>query len=199
MKMLLPVLFGLLASCSILPESEELRVYQLPHLTHTDVPVPAAPLKDTLRVSRPQASPLIDGTRILVAPEPERLSAYPGVRWSNHAPILLRDRLMEQLRASEAFDAVVSDQMRALAGFELAGELQAFQIEFRQDQPVAVVRMQATLLGGGKRLVLASQKFQGEVAADGRSVEAAVAALGRASDELARQVTAWVIARLRTS
>ncbi len=78
MKMLLPVFFGLLASCSILPESEELRVYQLPHLTHTDVPVPAAPLKDTLRVSRPQASPLIDGTRILVAPEPERLSAYRG-------------------------------------------------------------------------------------------------------------------------
>jgi cholesterol transport system auxiliary component len=192
MKVLGLLLLGLLAGCSILPEAQELRVYQLPGASlATGSPVARAD-GVVLRVNRPQASPLLDSTRIVVMPDADRLSAYQGVRWSDRPPVLLRDRLVEHLRHSARLKAVVSDDLPAQASLELAGELQAFQIEYRDGQPWAVIRLQATVLRGGNREVLASRAFAVERETQDASVEAAVAALGQASDELARDLSVWL-------
>lgn len=186
------VLLGLLAGCSILPEAEELRVYQLPGSSQVTDSPPARSDGAVLRINRPQASPLLDSTRIVVMPDADRLSAYQGVRWSDRPPVLLRDRLVERLRSSPRLKAVVSDDLPAQASLELAGELKAFQIEYRDGRPLAVIRLQATVLRAGNREVMGSRAFHLERETEGTSVEAAVNALGQTSDELARKLSAWL-------
>lgn len=181
---------ALLAGCSILPKAEELRVYQLPQAATA---APAAPGNGpVLRVNRPHAAPLLDSNRIVVMPEADQLSAYQGVRWSDRGPLLLRDRLVEGLRHTGRFRAVLSDDLPGQAALELAGELHAFQIEYRDGRPLAVIRLQATLLRGGGREVLASRAFRVERDMNGSSVEAAVEALGRGGEALARDLAQWL-------
>ena len=182
----------LLAGCSILPEAEELRIYQLPTSSLPGSATTAPHEGDVLRINRPQASPLLDSTRIVVMPQTHQLSAYQGVRWSDRAAVLLRDRVMERGRESGRFRAIISDDLPAPAELELAGELKAYQIEYRNGAPLALIRLQASLLRGGSRDVLASRAFVAEQAVDGTSIEAAVDALGRASDDLAHELMAWL-------
>lgn len=185
----------LLAGCSILPEAEELQVFQLPSVA---APQPVAGTSgegEVLRISRPRANPLLDSTRIIVMPRPDQLSAYQGVRWSDRAPVLLRDRLVERGRERGRFRAVISDDLPAPAALEMTGELKAFQIEYRDGRPRAVIRLQATLLRGGSRELLASRTFVVEQDVAGRSVEEAVAALGQASDALAEELLLWLEGR----
>lgn len=182
----------LLAGCSILPKGEQLVVYQLPAPSLSASSAVAPAQGAVLRIDRPRASPLMESNRIVVMPRTDQLSAYQGVRWSNQAPLIVRDRLVDFGRASGRFRAVISDDVPAPATLEMASELKAFQIEYRNGQPVAVVRLQSTLLQGGSRAVLGSRTFAAEQAATGTSVEAAVAALGRASDVLASEVIVWL-------
>ena len=89
----LAVLFlaGLLGACSILPKSEVLSFYRLPA---SALPAHnASPRSDwALRVNKPYSNQLLDSTRIAVLPPGDQISAYQGVRWSDRAPLLLRDR-----------------------------------------------------------------------------------------------------------
>lgn len=192
MKMFWLLLLGLQAGCSILPQAQELRVYQLPGASLATTSPVARAEGPVLRVNRPLASPLLDSTRIVVMPDADQLSAYQGVRWSDRPPVLLRDRLVEHLRSGARLKAVVSDDLPAQAALELAGELQAFQIEYRNGNPVAVVRLQATVLRAGNREIMTSRAFAVERQAQAASVEAAVEALGLVSDELARELSAWL-------
>ncbi|HTN32223.1 MAG TPA: ABC-type transport auxiliary lipoprotein family protein [Pseudomonas sp.] len=192
MKMCWLLLLGLQAGCSILPQAQELRVYQLPGASLATTSPVARAEGPVLRVNRPLASPLLDSTRIVVMPDADQLSAYQGVRWSDRPPVLLRDRLVEHLRSGARLKAVVSDDLPAQAALELAGELQAFQIEYRNGNPVAVVRLQATVLRAGNREIMTSRAFAVERQAQAASVEAAVEALGLVSDELARELSAWL-------
>lgn len=186
------IVAALLTGCSILPEAEALRVYQLPHGTAT-TSAPQAPDGPVLRINRPHATPLLDSTRIVVLPEPDQLSAYHGVRWSDRGSVLLRDRLVEDLGRSGHFRAVVSDDLPGQASLEMSGDLKAFQVEYRGGRPLAAIRMQATLLIGGSREVIASRAFVVERSMNGSSVEAAVEALGRGASALAEDLIRWLV------
>ena len=184
----------LLTGCSILPEAEALRVYQLPALSQAGPEAATARGGEVLRINRPRASPLLDSTRIVVMPQADQLSAYQGVRWSDRAPVLLRDRLVAHLRNGARFKAVLNDDLTAQASLELAGELHGFQIEYRKGRPRAVIRLQATVLRAGNREVLASRAFLAEREMRDTSVDAAVEALGLASDQLAGDLNGWLTA-----
>src|SRR5690606_36417115 len=196
MLWLIPAL--LLAGCSILPEAEELRVYQLPRSAPDAMAAPANREGEVLRINRPRAAPLLDSTRIVVMPRADQLSAYQGVRWSDRGPVLVSDRLVEGVRERGRFKAVGGDDLPAQAALELAGELNAFQIEYREGRPLAVIRLQATLLRGGSREVLASRGFSIERETDGASVDAAVEALARGGEALAGEVANWLAEQAAT-
>ena len=92
----------MLAACSILPKAEPQAVYRLPSATTT----PAKPTTAAgdirlraLRIATPYANRSIDSERILVLPEGDVIKSYAGVRWSDAAPLLWRDRLLEAFRA----------------------------------------------------------------------------------------------------
>ena len=185
---------SLLGACSILPESEELVVYRLP----ASIPpshVQAQAVDWSLQVNRPQASQTLDSTRIAVVPEGDRLSAYKGVRWSDRAPLLVRDRLVDAFRADGRVQAVSSDDNRLQADLELAGDLRAFESEYRSGAPEAYVLLDARLVQRETRRIVASQRFEVREPASGTSPEHVVAAFGKASDTLSSEVLEWTLAK----
>jgi cholesterol transport system auxiliary component len=182
----------LLGGCSVLAQPDTLDTYLLPGGRFASAAA-AANGDGSLRVNRPLAAGGLEGTRIAVLPQPERLSFYKGARWSDAAPVLLRDRLLEALRASGGFARLSSDEDNLRAERELGGRLSAFQSEYRQGRPLVLIRFDAQLIDARSRTILASRRFEVEQAVAGSAVPEVVDAFGRASDELARQVSGWLL------
>ncbi len=89
-----------------------------------------------------------------------------------------------------------ADDSNLQADYELAGELQAFQSEYRADGTVEVViRYDARLVQGRTQRILASKRFEvRQPLADKQ-----VAGFGQACDLLTGQVVDWAIAQAGSS
>ncbi|GAA3715825.1 ABC-type transport auxiliary lipoprotein family protein [Oceanisphaera sediminis] len=187
---LLPVML-LLSGCSLLPASPPVTFYRLPP------PVPVASPAEkgdlTLRITRPEASGLLAGNRILVVPQGNQIGAYQGVRWVSPVPVLWRDQLIEAFQQDGRLRHVGSDGDNLPADMELGGVLRAFQSEYRQGRPVVVMRFDARLLDSKRRTLLASRRFEASVIAQDAEVSAVVAAFGVAHERLARELLDWLL------
>jgi len=191
---LLPAALGaaLLAACSVLPDSRPVDVYRLP--TALAVPAQSAPLQSgagAVRVLRPNAGNLLSGRRIVVVPDDLRVSVYGDATWSDTVPALMRERIADALRAAGRFDAVSTDEQSLRAEHEIESDLRAFQSEYRDGAPVAVVVLDAQLVHSGSRRIVAARRFEARVPAGDTRLPAVVAALGRAADEVATALAAW--------
>jgi len=194
LKACVPAAMLALSGCAMLPESETLTFYRLPDAVHAsaDAAATRSPgLPAVLRVATPYGNRAVDSTRILVVPEPDRVSAYKGARWSDTAPVLLRDRLIQSFRDAGVFRSVVADSGNLGADLELSSDLTQFHVIYRSGSPVAVVVLDATLVEPASSRILASRRFQAERAVQGKEVPEVVQAFGSAVDELTAQLLAW--------
>mgnify|MGYP006176628161 CR=1 FL=1 len=184
------LLVGSLAACSVLPKSQVLSIYRLPasSLPSHDISTAWA-----LRVNTPYSNSLLDSTRIAVLPPGDQISAYQGVRWSDRAPLLLRDRLIDAFLDDGRLKAVSSDESRLQADLELDGDLRAFHSEYQNGRPVARILLEARLVQSGSLRILASRRFEVSQAARDTSVAAVVNAFGQAGDQLTRELLDWTL------
>ena len=183
-----------LASCSILPPAESPNIYVLPQpATSAPAANGAQQLLWQLRVDTPEANGMLADTGIVVMPEPGRITVYKGARWSDSAPLLLRERLIDAFLDTHRLPAVTSDDDSMRADFVLAGDLRAFQTEYRNGSPVVVVRFDAQLRRGGSREVLAARSFEVTATPSGVAVPQVVQAFGQACDQLSAQVVQWTL------
>ena len=186
----------LLPACSVLPEAEPLDVYVLPvtgDASATAVPAAAGAQAWSLRVVRPAAGVHLAGPRIVVMPEDNRVSVYQGAGWSDPAPVLVRDRVLEAFRADGRVGALSSDERQLHADFELDSDLRAFQSEYRGGRPEAVLRLDARLVHTASRRIVASRSFEHRQAATDPAVPAVVQAFGAAADRLSAEVVDWTV------
>lgn len=179
-----------LTACSILPKADPLAVYRLPPLASASAPVAGSPYR-ALRIATPAASRSIDSERILVLPEGDVVKSYGGVRWSDPAPQLLRDRLLDAFQADGRFPRLSGDNANIAAEVELNGALLAFQTEYRNGQPKVVIVYDARLVDTSTRQQLAARRFAVVESVDGSKVPEVVSAFGSASARLAGEVVAW--------
>lgn len=186
----LALLSGLTA-CSILPKAEPLQVYLLP--SQTSAPSHAAKVTWSLRINQPQASQALNSARIAVLPAGNLISSYAGSRWSDPAPRLLRNHLLNAFQADGRVAALSSDDDNLQADFALGGELQAFQSEYQGNAVTIVLRLQARLVDSRSQRIIASQRFEVRQAVDSQQVPAVVNAFGQANDRLAAQVLQWTL------
>lgn len=188
---LLAAALGLVSACSILPQSAPVDIYRLP--------VNQAPGKGTavdwsLRLNKPLASDALGGPRITVIPQGDVISSYKGARWSDPVPLLLRNRLLDGFQRDGRVPRLSADDSNLQADYELGGELQAFQSEYRSGHQVEVViRYDARLVQGRSQRILASKRFEVRQPLGEQTVPAVVAGFGTASDQLARQVIDWTV------
>lgn len=192
---------ALLSACTILPKAEPLDVYLLPaaqaSAQGTGARADAASMPVSLRIARPAAGVHLAGQRIVVLPEDNRVSIYKGAGWSDPAPILVRNRLLDAFRADGRIAALSTDERRLHADFEIDSDLRAFQSEYRDGRPEVVVRLDVRLYRPDTQRIVASQRFEFRQAATDTAVPAVVQAFGQASDALALAVVEWAVAAMR--
>lgn len=184
---------SLVSACSILPKSEPVDLYRLPVNQPSRT---APPLEWSLRLNKPLASEVLAGPRIAVIPQGDVISSYKGARWSDAAPVLLRNRLLDGFQRDGQVQRLSADDSNLQADYELAGELQAFQSEYRPSGAVEVViRYDARLVKGRDQRIQASKRFEIRQPLADKQVSAVVAGFGLASDQLVGQVVSWTIAQ----
>jgi len=184
---------SLTSACSILPQSEPVDIYRLPV---NQASQSAIPVDWSLRLNKPLASETLAGPRIAVIPQGDVLSSYKGARWSDPVPLLVRNRLLDGFQRDGRVQRLSADDSNLQADYELAGELQAFQSEYRDGGAVEVViRYDARLVQGRSQRILASKRFEVRQPLADTQVSAVVAGFGAASDQLAGQVVNWTVAQ----
>ncbi len=181
-----------LGACSILPEAGSSRSTCYRCTTLRPAP-PRVPVDWSLRIARPRTSLVLESPRIAVRPHGDEISVYQGARWSDPAPSLLRDRLMQAFQADGRVRGLSSDDSNLQADFELGGDLRAFQTEYPNGQASALIRYDARLVRTDDKRVVASRRFEVSQPVDGKKVAAVVSAFGKAGDTLSAQVLDWTL------
>ncbi|MBK1782455.1 membrane integrity-associated transporter subunit PqiC [Advenella sp. WQ 585] len=191
-RILLSALVLLLGACSILPKSNPLTVYQLPAAHEATAPVFSGLSTRSLIVFTPYANSFLDADRITVIPSGNRLSVYEGSRWGDQAPVVFRSRLVQDFRKTTDLKAVGNERENLLADYQLRGDLTAFQVEYRNEQPTAVIAFDVSLTDGQSGRVIASHHFSVTEVVDGSQVPEVVQAFGRASTRINHDIIQWV-------
>lgn len=180
----------LLGACSILPQSEPLDIYLLPAAA---LPARTQAVDWSLRISTPSSGELLDGTRIVVLPEPGRINTYQGARWSERTPQLMRQRLLDAFQDDARVKALSTEDQHLQADLELVSELRSFQSQYRDGRPEALIQLDVRLVDVRAQRILASRRFSVSQAAGDTSVAAVVAAFGQAGDQLSRELVDWTL------
>ncbi|WP_447787788.1 MULTISPECIES: ABC-type transport auxiliary lipoprotein family protein [Pseudomonas] len=185
--------FALIASCSIFPKAEPSDVYRLPSAQRDASAQHGTPQRWSLRLAKPQTSEALNNPKIAVIPEGDLISSYKASRWSDPAPVLLRNRLLDGFQRDGRVPLLSTDDSNFQADLELGGNLQAFQTEYQGTAASVVVRLDALLVRGYDQRILASRRFEVRQPLSDVKVPAVVTGFGQASDQLTAQVVAWTV------
>ncbi|WP_025131729.1 ABC-type transport auxiliary lipoprotein family protein [Pseudomonas sp. PH1b] len=183
---------ALTSACSILPKGEPLDVYRLP--VGQSAASPAAKAQTwSLQLLKPQASDALNNARIAVIPQGNLISSYKASRWSDPAPILLRNRLLDGFQRDGRVQLLSTDDSNLQTDLALGGDLQAFQTEYQGSTAQVVIRLDARLIRGFDQKILASRRFEVRQPLSETQVPAVVTVFGQANDALTRQVVDWAV------
>ncbi|MFJ4133018.1 LPS assembly lipoprotein LptE [Pseudomonas cyclaminis] len=189
-QMIAPMALALVSACSILPKADPSDVYRLASAQAT---TQGTPVSWSLRLSKPQTSEFLDSPRIAVVPNGDLISSYANSRWSDPAPVLLRNRLLDGFQRDGRVTLLSTDDTNLQADYELGGQLQAFQSEYRGSAVEVVIRLDARLVRGSDQRIIASRRFEVRQPVTDTKVPAVVAGFGLAGDQLNKQVVDWVV------
>ncbi|MBW4793907.1 ABC-type transport auxiliary lipoprotein family protein [Pseudomonas tolaasii] len=189
-QLIAPVALALISACSILPKADPSDVYRLASMQAASQ---GTPVSWSLRVSKPQTSEFLDSPRIAVVPNGDLISSYANSRWSDPSPVLLRNRFMDGFQRDGRVTLLSTDETNLQADYELGGQLQAFQSEYRGSAVEVVIRLDARLVRGSDQRIIASRRFEIHQPVADTKVPAVVAGFGVAGDQLNKQVVEWVV------
>lgn len=191
--LLLLLMSAALSACSALGGKHESYAVYSPTLempSRTD----AGTVNWQLLVDTPRSSNALDSVNIAVMPSPGLLEIYPAARWSDPAPTLLRNLIVQ------AFDkdgriAGVSAMDAGLSGdFALGIDLHDFQIELQGDGTAqASIHITAKLYDRNSNRIVSTQTFSANAPADSSNVGSAVSAFEAAINQLLPQLVDWTI------
>ena len=185
------LLATLLTACSLLPATEQVEIYRLP--TIASAHDQAETLNWSLRLMTPHANQTLDSVRIAVIPKGDQITNYKGIRWSERAPILLRDRLLDAFQTDGRLQTITSDTSTFNVDVELTSELSAFQSEYRNDKPEVRIILDMHLVKSQSQQVLASHRFDIRQSSKNSDAKSVIQAFGLACDNLSREVVDWTI------
>lgn len=157
---------------------------------------PAWPRADwQLAIARPDASRLLDGTRIAVRPTPGELQVYKDAAWAMSPADQLEDAVLRPLEDSGRLRGVARQGSGIAADYTLAMELRRFESDYAgKPVPDAVVEVSAKLLYTRDQSVVASRTFVQRLPAPATNTAAVADTLGRALAQVAHDIDGWVLA-----
>jgi cholesterol transport system auxiliary component len=150
-------------------------------------------------VRRPEAGPGLNTDRIALLRSEGRFDVYAAARWAAPAPDLLESVLVDALRGTGQFSAVLDDSAAFAPRYDLRVALRRFEADYTAGgAPMVQVVMDCTLGRHRDRHLLASFTARGSARAEGDRLGAVVAAFEAATAgavaELLRATTAAIAA-----
>lgn len=180
--------------CTVFPEREVRRMFTL-----TDPVIEASEAETnpfTIRVDTPRAQAPLDTGRIIVEQHNGELTLYGNSRWRDQLPVIVREQLVEGLRQDGRMGGVINEFSRARSDLSLLSDLSRFQIRLENGVPVASIRLDVQLLDDRTRVTLAHHRFTITEPTDSETVEDAVAAFSRGTQQLVEQVVSWALEQI---
>lgn len=144
-----------------------------------------------LIIETPLSSATLDTARMLVMPTPGVLEVFPGARWRDTTPALLRSLVVQGFEATGRIVGIGSAKSGLRADYALAIELRDFQLEIGAGKAQAAVRFQASLLDYTSNRVIATHSFSALAPATGTDAASAFAAFETALNTIIPQVVDW--------
>lgn len=194
MRGLVVVSAVLLGACGTLGLKQPPSTIYSPRLQLPATTPVGPPVDWQLAVNLPLSSQALDTPRILVMPTPGVLEIYPRARWSDPAPALLRNLLVEAFVRSGRILGVGPGPTGLDTNYALDSELRDFQIEYQGAQAHAHVSLNARLVSQHSNRVIAAKVFEADVAITGPGVGAAVEAMQQALDQVLPAIVDWTLA-----
>lgn len=196
-RMTVICILGAVSACSILPEAQVQDSYRLPMSRLLPPAAQPAPVDLALLVATPHSGHLLESQRILVIRQDNQINAYKGAQWSEPAPVLVRDRILDAFRTDGRIKSVSNDEISVKSDIELQSDLRNFHVEYRENHPIVHVQLDASLVATAVRSIIATHRFSIELPAKGEQVPDIVEAFGAATDQLAKEVVDWTLLRAR--
>lgn len=185
----LPAAMLALSGCTVFPVPDAPRLMDLEEPVQTLQLEPARLV--SLRVDTPLASDPIDSARILIKPSAYEFQALSGAQWRDSVPVVLRDYLVQQFRASGGFVNVASDTSPATTDHTLVLEISGFHARLDGPQARVQLRIHSEVLNNQSRRTLCTRNFNVDELADGTAVEDLMAGFSAGAGRLSSELTGW--------
>jgi len=161
----------------------------------------AAPATDLqLLVEKPFAPAAIDTNRIAIRPTPNEIRYYAGARWTDRAPQMVQQLIVEALENTGKFLAVGRRSAGLRSDYALTGDLRSFGAEPSNGlsaAPVVRVEFNARLIRRQNNLIMASKVFSAEVPAASGDVGSVVKAFDAAVHEVLGDLSVWTLEQVQ--
>lgn len=184
----------ILSACSVLPQSEALAVYQFPqppsNVTQSNVRLPLA-----LRINAPSSGYALSGPRIMVVTEGQRLMSYKGVRWSDPAPMLLREYLAVSFQRNDRLASVTTDENALYADVHLSSTLRRFEL-LDSSSPEVLIELDARLVNPESRRTYVARTFVIRQPVTDTQIDKVVTGYGKAAEALTAELMPWALEQL---
>jgi len=184
---------GIVAGCSSLGGSPPPPIYDL--TAPRDFPGLTGRANVQILVPEPKAVKALDTESMAIKPSPAVITYYGDGQWSDSLPKLVQARLVEAFENSGRVRAIGRPGDGLLIHYQIATEIRAFQLELKGGRR-AVIEMMVKILNDKNGHVLATQTFHAEVPSSSDKVDAAVAAMDSAFQEVLVDIVRWVVTRL---
>lgn len=189
------LLLASLPGCAaLLPQPREPRLYVLSPKSTFDPSLPRVDKQLIVRV--PEATTSLNTVRIALTRAPYRIEYFGDVAWSDRAPILVQNLLVESFDNSRRIISISQDTVGLRSDFVLASDLREFQAEYRPDGVHAHVHLNLRLIAMPRRQIIGTQSIERSEIASGPSIEAIVEAFDGALGRALRATVEWTLRRM---
>ena len=184
--------------------ASSLRSAATPLATYTlsPLPAPTTPVRSSARVAYvadPTASAAIAGDRIVIKPDPIRVTLIGDGRWVEALPLHVKSLLARSLANTGRFAFVATSTVGPLPDVTLLTDIDAFEAEVLPagGAPARViVSMTLTVVRDADGRLVASRRFQKTAEAPATDARSLVLAFEAANDAVLREAIPWATATM---
>jgi len=152
-----------------------------------------APIKAQILVGSVDAPGALDTARIALSPSATRLEYFADAEWTDRAPVLIDNLLLDTLAHAGRFSRVAQRSLALHADYVVLGALDHFEADYSAGTPPQVrVTLDLRLLRMPDGNILAQRQFTATVPATQNTVPAVVEAFDTASHRALHDVPTWV-------
>jgi ABC-type uncharacterized transport system auxiliary subunit len=180
-----------LAACSSAPVPID-TYYRLEPVSVAAV---TANLKGTVEVAPLRGEGVVNGRALLYRKTSTALQQYSYHFWADTPATMLQRNLVDALRATKAFDSVVTPDMRLDRAYEVIGTVRKLENDQSRGDARAVMEIELGVRKVAGNAVLLLKVYSAEVPVSGTGIPAVITALSAAQAQIYNEFLADMAAR----